>query len=205
MLHHGQETKSRSRPVLKLGLGAGAAGDGVFAPVLPFWWPAIPASPAAPCSVTPVPRHVCLHSAGKRSTDRSQQLLTLHLTIATPFHSITRAPRGRSVLHSLLRTFRCNAYSTRVCADRWVFGCELPSSLSRSLSYLRAAACHSMASNMTKQDIHHCERSSTTSPSSSPSANQHLGHYRYASPSKGFPKLHYRCEHHPAQAVLVQW
>jgi hypothetical protein len=33
-LRYGQEPESRPKPVLKLGLGAGAARDGVFAPVL---------------------------------------------------------------------------------------------------------------------------------------------------------------------------
>jgi hypothetical protein len=72
---------------------------------------------------------MCLHSAGKRASDRSQQLRTPHLTTATPFHSSTRAPHGRSVIHRLLRAFRCEAYSTRVGADGCVRCCEPPSSL----------------------------------------------------------------------------
>jgi hypothetical protein len=121
--------ESRSRPVIKLGLGAGAARDGVLAPVLSILVARHPSQPCCALSVTPVPRHMCLHSAGKRSSDRSRQLPTPHLTTATPFRSSTRAPRGSSVIHSLLRAFRCKAYSTRVCADRWVCCCELPSSL----------------------------------------------------------------------------
>jgi hypothetical protein len=130
MLRYGQEPKSRSKPVLKLGLGAGAARNGVFAPVLSIAVVAChPRQSWCALSVTPVPRHMCLHSAGKRSSDRSQQLRTPHLTTATPFHSSTRASHGPSVIHSLLRAFRCKSYSTRVCADGFVRCCESPSSL----------------------------------------------------------------------------
>lgn len=89
-----------------------------------------PSQPSCPLfrhtSSTP---HVLAKRAGKRSADRSQQLPTPHLTTATPFHSSTRAARGSGVIHSLLRTFRCKAYSTRVCADGCIRCCEPPLSL----------------------------------------------------------------------------
>jgi hypothetical protein len=53
--------ESRSRPVIKLGLGAGAARDGVFAPVPSILVARHPSQPCCALSVTPVPHHMCLH------------------------------------------------------------------------------------------------------------------------------------------------
>jgi hypothetical protein len=76
-----------------LGLGAGAARDGVFAPVYPFWWPATPASPAAPCpsrqchATCACTARVNAHQTGHNSFPHHISPLLLPFTRAHALHT----------------------------------------------------------------------------------------------------------------------